>query len=837
MEFMKRSFSSLLILLSIPLIFILSGCQKEEEPIVPRNHKPKIESLKADPSKILTNTKVTLICVASDEDKDALTITWSSKRGTYLGGNAGAEVKWISPSTAGVDTIIVSVTDGKETVYGKIEVKVGVLPSNPILYKPVNGATEVALSTQLIWKAIKNAKSYTLQVSTNNSFSDFFIKQSEIKNTKKKISGLNENAIYYWRVRSKNDFGNSKWSKIFSFKTITPLQAPTLLIPSNSAQDISITATLSWNALSNAVSYTLQVSASNSFSSFIFNQSGLKNPNQQIHGLNFFSTYYWRVRATNNYGTSDWSDVWTFSTTGIAPKTPILLAPNKAAKNIPHSITLSWKESNCASSYTLQVSENDSFSSFIYNQSGLTTTSSSLSGLDNTKTYYWRINAVSNYGTSDWSDTWSFTTLLSEPVLSFPIDGALDVSPSPMLAWEPIAEATGYTLQVSIDSLFSSFIFNESGLSSANQRIKGLKSFTKFYWRVNAENSFGSSAWSSIRSFNVSAYYYKGLQYGNQAIYNPVYVILNGGFDMIQVGNKRNLKIFPYNIAVKNIWKNLSDPIAPINRYGWWNFISDQVLPLSLNKKNGQFWPNYTLHLIGGGMEYAATKEWYEYNNYPSPSLLSAFTIMSYHFINEVMENDRHVGDDVDPIADIYLFDIGGILLFTSENVKRFFSEDLNLADWSQQPSISLRNRELHNNGQFFSVKWKFPFWESWYAFYYFGTNGVGGLSYKFKDGSALSVGAGLAAGDLVLLDENTNKKTLGLVGNIGVFYDKNNSLLASLSLTMKTDYMINVNIYPGIIKFGNFSPGLWGAYNDNGNVIFGFTLTWFPVGAAYSTK
>jgi hypothetical protein len=118
--------------------------------------------------------------------------------------------------------------------------------------------------------------------------------------------------------------------------------------------------------------------------------------------------------------------------------------------------------------------------------------------------------------------------------------------------------------------------------------------------------------------------------------------------------------------------------------------------------------------------------------------------------------------------------------------VKKYFSEELNLADWSLQPSFFLRNGELHNNGQFFSIKWKLPFSEKWHLFYFFGTNGVGGLSYKYEDGSALSVGVGMAANELVTLDQRTNKKSLNLVMNAGVFYDLNNSLLTSLSVTKK---------------------------------------------------
>ena len=330
-----------------------------------------------------------------------------------------------------------------------------------------------------------------------------------------------------------------------------------------------------------------------------------------------------------------------------------------------------------------------------------------------------------------------------------------------------------------------------------------------------------------------NGYFYKGYDYGNQALFNPVYVIINGGFDMLQVGNRRGLNNLKFGSGFSNVIKNLSSPFKVIDKYGWWNFFSDEVFPFSLKKDNAQFWPNYTLHLIGGGMEFAETEEWYRYHNYPMPAVLSAITIMTYHMINETVEMGNYKGDTVDPIADIYLFDIGGIVLFSFDSVRRFFAEDLNLADWSMQPSYSITSNELHNVGQFFSIKWKIPFMDKWHLFYYFGTNGVGGLSYKFDNGSAISVGAGAAASDLINVNPKINKNSVKLVGNIGVFYDKNNSLLASLSLSFKTDYWINLNVYPGIVKIGPVSPGLWFAYNDDRQLVCGFSFNWFPIGLA----
>ena len=167
----------------------------------------------------------------------------------------------------------------------------------------------------------------------------------------------------------------------FLFKTLAPPIAPTLLIPANNAIDISLTPTMSWNALSNATSYTLQISVNNSFTSFVYNQTNLINPSQQVSGLNYYTKYYWRVNATNTHGTSGWSSTWSFTAIGTAPQAPILLTPINSATNISITPFLSWNGSNYATSYTLQISASSSFTSFVYNQNGLTNTSQQISGL------------------------------------------------------------------------------------------------------------------------------------------------------------------------------------------------------------------------------------------------------------------------------------------------------------------------------------------------------------------------------------------------------------------------------------------------------------------------
>ena len=89
---------------------------------------------------------------------------------------------------------------------------------------------------------------------------------------------------------------------------------------------------------------------------------------------------------------------------------PSLISPLDSATNIQLDPILSWDTCSWANSYTLQVSTNSNFTTFIFNQSGLTTIDLQLTGLNISTTYYWRVNATNGSITSDWSTFWSFTT-------------------------------------------------------------------------------------------------------------------------------------------------------------------------------------------------------------------------------------------------------------------------------------------------------------------------------------------------------------------------------------------------------------------------------------------
>lgn len=92
------------------------------------------------------------------------------------------------------------------------------------------------------------------------------------------------------------------------------------------------------------------------------------------------------------------------------PQIPILLYPKNGDTNVilTSYFTFNWKQSVGATSYTWQLSTASDFSSFVYNQRGIGTTSQIATDLLINTQYYWRVKASNTAGDSGWSDVSSF---------------------------------------------------------------------------------------------------------------------------------------------------------------------------------------------------------------------------------------------------------------------------------------------------------------------------------------------------------------------------------------------------------------------------------------------
>jgi hypothetical protein len=345
---------------------------------------------------------------------------------------------------------------------------------------------------------------------------------------------------------------------------------------------------------------------------------------------------------------------------------------------------------------------------------------------------------------------------------------------------------------------------------------------------------------SAAISQEAPSFFYKALPYGTQAQYNPLTVVSNGSFDILQVSNRNNtLTGLPLSHGFTNVWRNVTHPWTAIREYGWRRFLDTEVLPGSLRLRNAQYWPNYQLHLIGGGITYVATAEWYAYHGCPWPKTLSVLTMGFYHFLNEAVENGSYTGLTVDPIADMLLFDPLGILLFSIDGVPAFFSHTLHASDWSFQPIVALPGGSLVNNGQNFVFKVGIPWADSWKIFYLTGMEGGLGVSWRCNESDDVSVSGGLSTRELVELDSHTEVRALTatLVWTVGLYYDRNNSLLASLMFGGGRGYLCRANVYPGVVNLLGLRVGGAILIEPRTNVTLGITFSGFPAGLGLHTR
>lgn len=327
-------------------------------------------------------------------------------------------------------------------------------------------------------------------------------------------------------------------------------------------------------------------------------------------------------------------------------------------------------------------------------------------------------------------------------------------------------------------------------------------------------------------------WFHHGLPYGSESLVHPLRLVINGGFGILQFDDHENrLGKVRFARGWHRVWSDLRRPSRTIAVAGWNDFLRREVIPVSTSPSGAQFWPNYTLHLVGGGMSHQMMREWYARNGSAHPARDAGLTLSAYHLLNEVVEAESRTAPSTDAIADLLLFDPAGVALFSHPRVARFFGEQLQLRDWSSQPALDLSTGAIENQGQNFSIKVPLPRTERWSVLYYFGNHGELGLTYTRPNGSAFSVGGGMRAKSLIELGQGS--QTASLVPSYGFFYDRNGSLMFSVTAARTSRYRVRVNAYPSLVRVRGWTAGMFLLAGRDGETLFGLHAVPVPMGLA----
>ncbi len=303
---------------------------------------------------------------------------------------------------------------------------------------PENLATGVSTSgIDLDWYSHDGISYYEYQSDSSNLFNSpalisgekAYINTYDGNSDTEQFTGeLAENTWYCWRVRARNAVDTSAWSmRWFSTgneELLLP-QTPILSAPSDNSNYQYVDISLEWLTADNATSYSVLLADNPEFNSPIINEE-TSNLNYDVIGLNDQTTYYWKIQGNDGTNFSDWSTVWSFQT-GLQQTT--LSSPADGAESVPYLITnLEWLAVENATKYEVAMSTDESFTTIQFNDTVFSTIAHAYYAM-NTE-YFWKVRAINEFQTGEWSEIWSFTTD-SEVSSEINIENSFEVYPNP----------------------------------------------------------------------------------------------------------------------------------------------------------------------------------------------------------------------------------------------------------------------------------------------------------------------------------------------------------------------------------------------------------------------
>ena len=266
-----------------------------------------------------------------------------------------------------------------------------------------------------------------------------------------------------------------------------PPPPPTLSSPADGSCTGSTTVTLAWNSAYGATSYYVYYGQS-SFPTSPGTPAGCCS--LQV-SLSSNAKYYWRVRACNSYGFSDYSSQRCFYTT-TQPAQATNPSPGSPSSGISLDAVLSWTAGSGATSHDVYFGTNSSPGAPEFKGNQPNTTYDPPGALSSGTTYYWRIDEKNDCTTQ--GTTWYFTTcsVPGQATIPNPASPSSGISINADLSWTEGSGATSH--DVYFGTSFSDVNNGTGGTFKGNQpgttyELGTLSSGTTYYWRINEKNT------------------------------------------------------------------------------------------------------------------------------------------------------------------------------------------------------------------------------------------------------------------------------------------------------------------------------------------------------------
>ncbi|NOX86312.1 MAG: T9SS type A sorting domain-containing protein [Chlorobi bacterium] len=279
-------------------------------------------------------------------------------------------------------------------------------------------------------------------------------------------------ADIYYRMRAMHPADTTEWSATRMMTTYATVE---LKDPDNNLTGTDLTQLFKWTEYDGASQYFFEIAQNEDFEESFSFASDSNSIN--FNTFYFNAEWWWRVRAAHKFDFSDWSEVWTFTTTN----TVALESPEDNAENVTFCPLYKWQEIKGVTGYQIWIDTTTEFQDAT-KETVKTPYFQCKSPLEREKRYYWKVRAISTLDSSDFSPTWSFMTEGYTGIEDHFGDNSIEIYPNPnngiftLRVYSPAGETYGISvLDLAGRQVYSEQMATKPGDNQIKLHITGIR--------------------------------------------------------------------------------------------------------------------------------------------------------------------------------------------------------------------------------------------------------------------------------------------------------------------------------------------------------------------------
>jgi len=373
------------------------------------------------------------------------------------------------------------------------------IPETPGLPVIIPGMNQLTVT----WEEAGGASYYEVYI--NTSFIRPAMPEATTIRKSAAIKNLENDVIYYLWVRAGNEAGKSDYSLPEAgtpkIPTVVP-SAPLRPVLKAGSHELIV----SWQETELTESYEVWYGISNNSSQAVKFAGDYKDTEIVITDLVNETTYYIWIKAKNLVGTSEFSPAANekpsaLTALPITPDAPTVIAGSRI-------LTVTWPQAEGALAYEMWSGTSNNPLSALKHGADISSTSITLTGLENDITYYIWLKSRNNIGISDLSPVSNGTPSAFASAPPAPSNAPAIAAGSGQLTvnWTSVEGAESYEVWAGTTTNSTAAVKRGSDVTGNSSVITSLTNGTAHYVWIKAKNSVGTSGFSPAASGTPSSF-------------------------------------------------------------------------------------------------------------------------------------------------------------------------------------------------------------------------------------------------------------------------------------------------------------------------------------------